>query len=403
VGAPRTTAYNYNAFNQVLDVTDPDGTTLFTWDDNGNQTTRASPTDSTEYTWDARDRLSVIALPDGTTAAYGYDTVNLRVSIDDAHGARRVVLDGLEEWGEIGEATGELAARFDHDPTRIDALLAQITEAGHVATLTDALGSIYRLVDGAGHTQAKYAYDAYGARTTELASIDTRWGFTGRTGETPTNGLYARTRYLSVDTGEFLSPDRLPGGNPFWYAHDNPTRFTDPLGLRILDSIRARLVALAAHLSWLISVGASANFIRDVHAELRLTFWASVGLTAGLLGSLREATYRAPEEDDRCPPDGMCRLDPNTPPTRTRVTDPRFSSEDIPVMPIPQGVAIQEEPLQLRQVNPGELASPDDPDLPVPVVEKLVCKYFCNVDGRTIVKWYPFYGMPCLPLMRYVP
>jgi RHS repeat-associated protein len=241
VGAPRTTAYNYNAFNQVTDATDPDGMTLFTWDGNGNQTARTTPAESTAYTWDARDRLAEIALPDGTTATYGYDTENLRVSMDDADGARRILLDGLEEWGEVDDGTGELVGRFDHDPTRIDALLAQATGAdGHVTMLTDALGSVYGLADDAAAVRARYGYDVYGARSASLEEIGTRWGFTGRTMDASV--VFSRMRFmdprlaafLSADpaqTGRTLDPDEFAAtASAFYYANARPTLMTDPMG-----------------------------------------------------------------------------------------------------------------------------------------------------------------------------
>ena len=229
-----------NAFNQLLDATDPDGTTLFTWDDNGNQTEKAAPDGTTAYTWDARDRLSEIALPDGTTAAYGYDTENLRVSMDDVDGARRILLDGLEEWGEVDEATGELGARFDHDPTRIDALLAQDDAAGRAAMLTDALGSVYGLADDAAALRARYGYDVYGGRSASLEEVGSRWGFTGRAQDPM--AMYSRARFFDPAAASFLASDPamrtllLDEGAPYSvggaysYVGNRPTLLTDPSG-----------------------------------------------------------------------------------------------------------------------------------------------------------------------------
>jgi RHS repeat-associated protein len=176
--------------------------------------------------------MSEIALPDGTTAQYGYDTENLRVSMDDVDGARRILLDGLEEWGEVDEASGELAARFDHDPTLIDALLAQHDGGGHVAMLTDALGSVYALADDATIIRERYGYDAHGE---VLANrISTRWGFIGRTVHTNLGLIYARSRYASLEGTTWLSAD--PGGfidgtNRYRIVRNRPTFLRDPTGL----------------------------------------------------------------------------------------------------------------------------------------------------------------------------
>jgi RHS repeat-associated protein len=235
VGAPRTTTYAYNAFNQLLDATDPDGVTLFTWDDNGNQTAKTAPGGAaTGYTWDARDRLSEIALPDGTTAQYGYDTENLRVSMDDADDARRVVLDGLEEWGEVDEGSGELEARFDHDPTRIDALLAQDGASGRAAMLTDALGSVYGLADDTATLRARYGYDVYGERSATLEEIGTRWGFQGRSHASNGETISFRRRFRDPTLADFIAVDPAQTGpdgpNLYWFVRQRPTQGIDPLG-----------------------------------------------------------------------------------------------------------------------------------------------------------------------------
>lgn len=255
------TTYGYNAFNQLLDATDPDGTTLFTWDDNGNQTARTAPAESTEYTWDARDRLSEIALPDGTKAAYGYDTENLRVAMDDAGGARRILLDGLEEWGEVHEGSGDLEARFDHDPTRIDALLAQATDAhGRAAMLTDALGSVYGIADDAPTLRARYSYDVYGARTATLEEVGTRWGFTGRTRSTG-GATYSRTRWRSsTEDSSWLGADPIgvaAGPNRYSYVGQAPTTWIDPLGLQSMHVCWSRAEKVARWIGLVLSSGAS--------------------------------------------------------------------------------------------------------------------------------------------------
>jgi len=291
---PRKCDLIENGFNQVLDATDPYGVTTFAWDGNGNQTEKAAPGGATTaYTWDARDRLSEIALPDGTTAAYGYDTDNLRVSMDDADGARRVLLDGLEEWGEVDEASGELAARFDHDPTRIDALLAQNDAAGHVAMLTDALGSVYGLADDGAALRARFGYDVYGARTAISEEIGTRWGLTGRT-HAADGPAYYRARWYEAALGTFASRDPLgPEWGPpppYGYADGAPTMRRDPLGL-FLDSVRMAILQQTVTYGYLMTVG-----------EVRLA-----KLVLEMIWILAGLAILAPSAD-LCDGDGNCTL-----------------------------------------------------------------------------------------------
>jgi len=93
----------------------------------------------TTYTWDARDR--------SVSGGNGYDTSNLRTKM----GEQEVLLDGIEEAREHG--TNEL--RYDHDPSRVDGLLAQKTSAGKGYLVTDVLGSVWRgrRLDGRGGEQ----------------------------------------------------------------------------------------------------------------------------------------------------------------------------------------------------------------------------------------------------------
>jgi YD repeat-containing protein len=143
----------------------PGGTTTFEFDDNGNQTEKIEPSGTTTFVYDARDRMTEVHLPSGATNTFGYDTQNLRVSLEDLQGQRRILLDGIEEYGEYDATTLDGTARYDHDPTRVDALLAQATSQGTHYFVTDALGSVYGLTDAVGLDRARYGYDVYGART----------------------------------------------------------------------------------------------------------------------------------------------------------------------------------------------------------------------------------------------
>jgi RHS repeat-associated protein len=170
--------------------------TMYEWDGNGNLVRGGGTT----YTWDARDRL--------VSGGYGYDAGSLRVKM----GEQKVLLDGIAETREYG---GNVM-RYDHDPSRVDGLLAQKTGAGKGYFVTDALGSVYAVVDSTGAEVSKYGYDAYGARTATSEGMATSWGFTGRRHDGAAE-MYFRARYLDAGTGRFGSRD--PAGfvdGPNW-------------------------------------------------------------------------------------------------------------------------------------------------------------------------------------------
>jgi RHS repeat-associated protein len=177
---------------------------------------------TTTYTWDARDRLTSTT---GSPAS-GYDPSNLRVSM----GGQKVLLDGIEEAREYG--TNNL--RYDHDPSRVDGLLAQKSGASKGYFVTDALGSVYAVVDSTGAEVSKYGYDVYGARTATSDGMPTNWGFTGRRHDGVTE-MYYRARYLDGATGRFAQPDpqrrrHSPDGQPYQYVLANPVLNIDPSG-----------------------------------------------------------------------------------------------------------------------------------------------------------------------------
>jgi len=99
------TTYEHNAFNELLWLTGPDGSvTTFTYDGNGNQSSRSGPEGTTTYWWDPRDRLAAVTLPSGLVNSFGYDPSGLRVFMHDSAGPRRVLLDGMEELAEYDAA-----------------------------------------------------------------------------------------------------------------------------------------------------------------------------------------------------------------------------------------------------------------------------------------------------------
>jgi RHS repeat-associated protein len=194
----------------------PAAMTRYQWDGNGNLVSDGT----TNYSWDARDRL--------VSNGYGYDTSNLRTKM----GAQKVLLDGIEEAREYG--TNDL--RYDHDPSRVDGLLAQKSSAGKGYFVTDALGSVYAVVDSTGAEVSKYSYDVYGARAATSEGMPTSWGFTGRRHASSTE-MYYRARYLDGATGRFeaIDPRRnqhaLRGQDgAYAYVENAPTGSTDPSG-----------------------------------------------------------------------------------------------------------------------------------------------------------------------------
>ena len=97
--------------------------------------------------------------------------------------------------------------------------------------------------DAAGVVLSRSRYAPFGARLG--SSGDDGPGYTGHVEDSVTGLVYAQQRYYDPVIGRFLSPDPVladagNGGNfnRYWYANNNPYRFTDPDGRIDFEKIR---------------------------------------------------------------------------------------------------------------------------------------------------------------------
>jgi RHS repeat-associated protein len=213
-------------------------TTTFSYDDNGNLTTRTVGGVATEFVFDARDRLVEVRQDTHILARFQYDWMGRLSKKIGTPGIRQFVYDAdstqvLAEYDE----NGVLIARYSWAGRRLNTIQ---TSAGVFHPLFDALGSVVSLVDEDGNVAATYHYDAWGQYRfpEELAAHPNRYGFTGHRWQQETGLYYANARHLDPGLGRFTSADPYPSepGDPptlhrYTYARNAPTRYTDPLGL----------------------------------------------------------------------------------------------------------------------------------------------------------------------------
>src|SRR5262249_5717621 len=115
-----------------------------------------------------------------------------------------------------------------------DQLIAKIDPSGNTSWyLTDLVGSV-RDLTGPGGTDQLGSAD-FGKLTYESQSgTNDRYGFQGRELDTETGLGYFRARYVSFDTGRFLSRDPAGFGagdpNLYRFVGNNPANATDPSG-----------------------------------------------------------------------------------------------------------------------------------------------------------------------------
>jgi RHS repeat-associated protein len=227
----------YNARHQLTTITDNVNAALsvaYTYDANGNQTSKTQNGTTTTFQFDVRDQLTAVVQGSSTLGTYEYDYKGLRVLKQGALGYIHYAYDDKSVLLET-DASGTTLAKYDYGPDRLLSLNQQ-TE-GRSFYLFDSLGSVTDLTTTSGALRATYQYDAWGNfRATSGGSFNA-FGFTGHERDAETGLYYFRARYYDPATGRFLTedsreghPDTPPSLHRYLYAYANPTVWTDPTG-----------------------------------------------------------------------------------------------------------------------------------------------------------------------------
>ncbi|MGH9640943.1 MAG: RHS repeat domain-containing protein, partial [Terriglobales bacterium] len=222
--------------DELYSVTDSQtGTTSYTYDAQGNLATRNS---AVNYTFDYGNHLRGVG---SYEFGYAYDGYGRRVQQTNSSGTINSFYDH----------TGQLIYQQGRDGSAYDYLYLQ----GHLVAIrdynsqgvavrmryqdTDAEGSIIRQTDSSGNQYpyggAGPVYNAWGQQIGGL--VQDGPGYTGHVMDQSTSLIYMQQRYYDPTVMHFLSMDPVDASNAdgsnldrYWYANDNPYRYTDPDG-----------------------------------------------------------------------------------------------------------------------------------------------------------------------------
>jgi RHS repeat-associated protein len=235
---------SFDALNRLESLTDsvaPTNNATFTYDNNGNQTSKTQGGTTIEYRYDIRDKL-VEVQPVGAPVPtarfqYCYDGKRIKKIGEGTPGdtIRQYVYDQTSLLAEY-DKDGNQKAKYDYGDRLISLFRA---DEGRRYFHLDGLRSVTNLTDDAGTSQASYHLDAWGEyrNPLELNASQNRFGLTGHLFDRETGLYFAKARYLDPQLGRFLTqdnflgnPDRPPSLHRYFYANDNPIRFVDPTG-----------------------------------------------------------------------------------------------------------------------------------------------------------------------------
>jgi len=218
--------------NTSNELTSRPGVT-YSYDANGNTTSKSDSTGATTYAWDYENRLVSVALPgSGGTVTFKYDPFGRRIYKSSSSATSVYTYDG-DNLIEETNSTGSVVARYSQG-LNIDEPLVGLRSGTTSYYEADGLGSVTTLSNAAGAVSNNYTYDSFGNLVASSGSIVNNFRYTGREWDPETSLYYYRARYYDQSTGRFLTED--PAGfdvntDFFAYVGNSPLNWTDPLGL----------------------------------------------------------------------------------------------------------------------------------------------------------------------------
>jgi RHS repeat-associated protein len=223
-------SYTNNSSNELTATS----SASYTYDNNGNTTSKTISGGTTDYSWDYENRLSSVALPSsGGTLSFKYDPFGRRIEKISPTATSIFAYDG-DNLVETVNSSGGVVARYAQAPG-IDQPLAMQRGTTTSYYEQDGIGSVTSLTATNGTVSQSYTYDSFGNTTNSSGSLTNFFRYTAREFDTETNLYYYRTRYYDPAAGRFLSEDPIEfkGGIDFYtYVTNRPVDLADPTGLK---------------------------------------------------------------------------------------------------------------------------------------------------------------------------
>ena len=216
-------------------------TAAVTFDADGNMTNGPVVNGSgmAAFTYDSRNRLTGFG-----GVSYGYDAENRRISVTEAAGTTRFVVNPNARLSQVLSRTAPGGA-----VTRaVYGLGLLYEETGSTLRIPhyDYRGSAVAFTDASGNVTGRVDYGPYGELAARTGDTSTPFLFNGRYGVmTDSKGLYhMRARYYHPGVRRFVNQDVIIGSvettatlNRFTYGGANPISFIDPEGHFIIQAI----------------------------------------------------------------------------------------------------------------------------------------------------------------------
>jgi RHS repeat-associated protein len=264
-------AYTVNSSNELTGTSNAS----YTYDNNGNATSKTNSSGTTNYTWDFDNFLASVTLPGtGGTVTFKYDPFGRRIqkafTQNGTTTTTNYVYDG-DNMAEMTDQNGNLVAKYVQG-SAVDEPLAESTSGGTDYYEQDGLGSVTSLTSATGSIAQTYTYDSFGNTTNSSGNVTNPFRYTGRDFDSETSLYYYRARYYDPTAGRFINEDpmRFSAGTDFYlYVQNNAVNLVDPFGTCKKSPLSPQCTAARAALA---SVG------RQLSSEGNGLTWAGIAM-----------------------------------------------------------------------------------------------------------------------------
>jgi RHS repeat-associated protein len=235
------------------------GAASYTYDANGDLTTRTDSAGLTSYDYDLFGNLRRVDLPSGDVVEYLIDGQNRRVGrvLNGAVTHKWLYRDQLNPVAEL-DAAGNVVARFIYGTT-YHAPDVMLKGGATYRVVTDHLGSVRLVVDAAtGAVAQRLDYDEWGRVLVDTNPGFQPFGYAGGLYDPATGLVRFGARDYDAEVGRWTAKDpiRFAGGdeNIYAYVGGDPVNLVDPSG-RLSCGNCVALCTLSEFLAGVITCG----------------------------------------------------------------------------------------------------------------------------------------------------
>jgi len=264
-----TVTYTYDLNNRLLSSTrtpangSPEVST-YTYDHNGNQLNRTTGNQTETRIYSVFNQLIIVTRP-GMTAIYTYradglrhsKTVNGRITTHVWNGSN-IILERNDQ--------GIVINRFDRGQRG-----RLVVSRHHGWYIHNVRGDVVQRVDANGNILRTYRYSAFGVERDPNSHNTNPFRFAGEYYDWERGEYYLRARSFNPRTGRFTQPDpfwnnrnmtrnrytRMQAANLFVFTMNNPVRWIDPSGMVAIPGLSGGMQIAPGH--WQSSIGIIAS------------------------------------------------------------------------------------------------------------------------------------------------